>query len=159
MEEAAKAIVSGSFDHLPVVSEDGRLMGIITAWDISKAVASGKISRVAEIMTRKVHSAQLDEPIELAARKLDTYSISALPVVDKENRVIGMITSNDLSRLLHGGDRNEANAPCRPRNCSLSIDSLGDPGDLCPGEYREGQHRRSKRRDCAGSIAGEVSRG
>jgi len=102
IDEAAKAIVGGSFDHLPVISGDGRLMGIVTTWDISKAVANGKISRVSEIMTRKVHSALLDEPIELAARKLDTYSISALPVVDKENRVIGMITSNDLSRLFTG---------------------------------------------------------
>jgi CBS domain-containing protein len=99
VEKAAKLIVSGSFDHLPVVSKDGRLMGIITAWDISKAVASGKPSLIAEIMTRRVHSARLDEPIELAARTLDTHSISALPVVDKEDKVIGMITSNHLSRL------------------------------------------------------------
>ena len=99
VEKAAKLIVSGSFDHLPVVSKDGRLMGIITAWDISKAVASGKPSRIAEIMTRRVHSARLDEPIELAARTLDTHSISALPVVDNEDKVIGMITSNHLSRL------------------------------------------------------------
>lgn len=99
IDEAAKAIVSGSFDHLPVVSREGKLKGIVTTWDISKAVANGKISKVSEIMTRRVHSAQLDEPIELAARKLDTYSISALPVVDNESRVIGMITSNDLSRL------------------------------------------------------------
>ena len=100
VEEAAKLIVSGSFDHLPVVSKDGRLMGIITAWDISKAVASGKASHVTEIMTRRVYSARLDEPIEIAARTLDTHSISALPVVDRDNKVIGMITSNHLSRLL-----------------------------------------------------------
>lgn len=100
IEEAAKLIVSGSFDHLPVVSKEGMLMGIITAWDISKAVASGSASRISEIMTRRVYSARLDEPIELAARTLDTHSISALPVVDRENKVIGMITSNHLSRLL-----------------------------------------------------------
>ncbi len=100
VEEAAKLIVSGSFDHLPVTSKDGRLMGIVTAWDISKAVAGGKSSQIAEIMTRRVYSARLDEPIEIAARTLDTHSISALPVVDKENKVIGMITSNHLSRLL-----------------------------------------------------------
>jgi uncharacterized protein (DUF39 family)/CBS domain-containing protein len=100
VDEAAKLIVSGSFDHLPVVSKDGRLIGIITAWDISKAVASGKSSRIAEIMTRRVYSVRLDEPIELAARTLDTHSISALPVVDREDKVIGMITSDHLSRLL-----------------------------------------------------------
>ena len=99
VEEAARLIVGGSFDHLPVISRDGRLMGIITAWDISKAVASGKSSRIGDIMTRRVYSVNADEPIELAARTFDTYSISAMPVVDRDNMVIGMITSNHLSRL------------------------------------------------------------
>lgn len=100
INEAAKLIVGGSFDHLPVISEKGALAGIITAWDISKAVANGKVSQISEIMTRRVYSARPDEPIELAARTLDTYRISALPVVDRENRVIGMITSDHISRLL-----------------------------------------------------------
>ncbi len=99
IDDAARVITGGSFDHLPVVSKEGKLSGIVTAWDISKAVANGKISKISEIMTRRVYSATPDEPIELAARKLDTHSISALPVVDKDRRVIGMITSNDLSRL------------------------------------------------------------
>jgi len=99
IDQAARTIIGGSFDHLPVTSADGRLIGIVTAWDISKAVANGKTSRISEIMTRKVVSSTPDEPIELAARKLDTHSISALPVVDKQGRVTGMVTSNDLSRL------------------------------------------------------------
>jgi L-aspartate semialdehyde sulfurtransferase len=99
VDEAAKVIVGGSFDHLPIISDEGKLIGIVTAWDISKAVAGGKTSKVSEIMTRRVYAARPDEPIELAARTLDTHSISALPVVDKENKVIGMVTSNDLSRL------------------------------------------------------------
>lgn len=100
LNEAAKLIVGGSFDHLPVISERGALTGIITAWDISKAVANGRVSQISEIMTRRVYSARPDEPIELAARTLDTHRISALPVVDRENRVIGMITSDHISRLL-----------------------------------------------------------
>ncbi len=100
IEEAARLIVGGLFDHLPVISRNGQLMGIITAWDISKAVASGKASRIGDIMTRRVYSAKSDEPIELAARTFDMHSISAMPVVDREDRVIGMITSNHLSRLL-----------------------------------------------------------
>lgn len=50
VDEAARLIVSGSFDHLPVISKDGRLIGIITTWDISKAVAGGKPSCIGEIM-------------------------------------------------------------------------------------------------------------
>jgi len=51
-------------------------------------------------MTKRVYSVRSDEPIELAARTFETHSISAMPVVDRENRVIGMITSNHLSSLL-----------------------------------------------------------
>ena len=41
VEDAAKMIMEGNFNHLPVVSDEGRLVGIITAWDIAKAIALG----------------------------------------------------------------------------------------------------------------------
>ncbi|UEC42366.1 MAG: L-aspartate semialdehyde sulfurtransferase [Methanothrix sp.] len=99
IKEAAKMIVSGPFDHLPVVSAEGKLIGMVTAWDVSKAVASDKTSHISEMMTRKVFIASPDEPLELAARKLHHHKISALPVVDKDHRVMGMLTSDHLSRL------------------------------------------------------------
>jgi CBS domain-containing protein len=102
IEEAARFITKGKADHLPVVSETGRLMGIVTSWDITKAVADGRVSRVSEIMTKKVYSATPDQPIELVSGLLDRHSISALPVVDKDGHVIGMISSDDLSRLFSG---------------------------------------------------------
>ncbi|KQC12425.1 MAG: hypothetical protein APR56_00385, partial [Methanosaeta sp. SDB] len=99
IKEAAQMIVGGTFDHLPVVSAEERLIGMVTAWDISKAVASGKTSHISDMMTRKVFIASPDEPLELAARKLDHHKISALPVVDKDHHVIGMVTSDQVSRL------------------------------------------------------------
>lgn len=99
IKEAAQMIVGGIFDHLPVVSEEGKLIGMVTAWDISKAVASDKTSHISDMMTRKVFIASPDEPLELAARKLDHHKISALPVVDKDHHVIGMVTSDQVSRL------------------------------------------------------------
>lgn len=99
IREAAQMIVGGTFDHLPVVSAEGKLIGMVTAWDISKAVASDKTSHISDMMTRKVFIASRDEPLELAARKLDHHKISALPVVDKDHHVIGMVTSDQVSRL------------------------------------------------------------
>jgi len=47
-----------------------------------------------------VITASPDEPIDLAARRLERHNISALPVVDDSNKVIGIVTSEDLSKLL-----------------------------------------------------------
>ncbi len=100
VEEVARIIIQKNVNHLPVVDKSGRLVGIVTSWDVAKAVAMGKLGRVKDVMTRKVITALPDEPVEIAARKMERYNISALPVVDAKMRVLGLVTSEDLSRLL-----------------------------------------------------------
>ncbi len=100
IEKASRIIIEKNVNHLPVVDGKGVLIGIVTSWDIAKAVAMGKMGHVAEVMTRRVITAMPDEPIESAARKMEKYNISALPVVDAKKRVLGMVTSEDLSKLL-----------------------------------------------------------
>jgi len=85
--------------HLPMISEEGKLAGIVTAWDVSKAVAL-KHTLLEEIMTREVITSHLSDPIERAAKRMNDHNISALPVVDEDRRVIGMITSDGVSRLV-----------------------------------------------------------
>ncbi len=97
--DAAKLILDTQNTHIPVVAKDGRLVGIVTAWDISTAVAQ-RHEGLAEIMTRKVITADEEEPLELVIRKFERYNISALPVVDPEMRVIGMVTSDEISKLI-----------------------------------------------------------
>lgn len=99
IEEAAKLILESQSTHIPVISSDGKLAGIVTAWDISKAVAT-KHQGLAEIMTRKVITAGFDEPLELVIRKMERGNISALPVIDGERRVIGLVTSDEISKLI-----------------------------------------------------------
>ncbi len=97
--DAAKLIMETQITHIPVISGESKLVGIVTAWDISTAVAK-RHEDLAEIMTRKVMTADSEEPLELAIRKLEKYNISALPVIDKDRRVIGMITSDEISKLI-----------------------------------------------------------
>jgi CBS domain-containing protein len=97
--DAAKLIMETQCTHIPVVSEAEKLVGIVTAWDISTAVAK-RHEGVSEIMTRNVMTADLDEPLELVIRKLDKYNISALPVIDRDRRVIGIVTSDEISKLI-----------------------------------------------------------
>jgi len=100
IEEAARILIENEINHLPVVNERGELIGIVTSWDIAKAVARGKVGKVEDIMTRKVITTTMEEPIEIAARKMEQHEISALPVVDKDNKVVGIVSSEDLSKLL-----------------------------------------------------------
>lgn len=100
VEDAAKVIMEGNFNHLPVVSDEDKLVGIITAWDVAKAVAKNKRDLLDDIMTRDVVRADASEPVDIAARRLEQHNISAMPVIDKHSRVVGIITSDDISKLV-----------------------------------------------------------
>jgi uncharacterized protein (DUF39 family)/CBS domain-containing protein len=100
VQDAAKKIWANSFNHLAVISDTGELVGILTAWDISKAVAENCFDSVESVMTRKVLTCSPNEPVDLAARRLDRYGVSAMPVIDTQNRVLGIITSDNISKLL-----------------------------------------------------------
>ena len=99
IENASVLMVKKKVNHLPVVSEDGKLEGIVTSWDITKAVAC-KITELDEIITRDVKYVFSGEKIETASSIMEDYSISALPVIDSENRILGMVTSESISALI-----------------------------------------------------------
>lgn len=96
---AAALMIAEAVNHLPVVSSDGRLVGIVTSWDISRSVAQD-VRTLEDIMTRSVLTATAGEHISKAVSRMQKNRISALPVVDDENRVIGIITTERLSRLV-----------------------------------------------------------
>jgi homoserine O-acetyltransferase/O-succinyltransferase len=101
IEDASILMVKKKVSHLPVVSEDGKLEGIVTSWDITKAVAC-KIFELDEIITRNVKYVYGEDKIETALSIMENHSISALPVIDSENRVIGMVASESINALLGG---------------------------------------------------------
>ena len=96
---AAALMIAEAVNHLPIVAGDGRLCGIVTSWDISRSVAQG-YRNLEEIMSRDVVTASPDELVSDAVKRLDQHHISALPVLDEERRVIGLITAERLSRLV-----------------------------------------------------------
>ena len=95
----ARRMITSGVNHLPVLSPAGQLVGIVTSWDIAKAVASNFLW-LDEIMSRNVVTTTENEPVDEAARKMEAHSISALPVIDGESHVIGLITSDAISTLV-----------------------------------------------------------
>ena len=77
------------------------MIGIVTTFDISKAFACDEEDqKVSEIMTRSVITALPDEPVDLAARRLQMNNIGALVVIDPTKKVLGMLNSYDLGDLV-----------------------------------------------------------
>jgi uncharacterized protein (DUF39 family)/predicted transcriptional regulator len=101
---AAKIFSEKKFDHLPIIDASGKLVGIVTSWDIAVAVGTEK-KRLSEVLTSDVITIAEDETVDAVARKLDKYGISGVPVVGAKNELKGILTSEDLSKLLGGRER------------------------------------------------------
>ncbi len=95
----AERIVTRSVNHIVMVDNTGKLGGIVTSWDITRAMAQGK-ETLGEIVTRRVFTAKPDEPLETASKRMAKYNISALPVIDVDQKVLGIITAEDVAKLL-----------------------------------------------------------
>ncbi|MGB9914546.1 MAG: homocysteine biosynthesis protein [Candidatus Bathyarchaeales archaeon] len=99
LQAVAERIVTRSVNHIVMVDDNGKLTGIVTSWDITRALAHGKTA-LADIVTRRVITAKLDEPLETASKRMAQHNISALPVIDNERKVLGIVTAEDVSKLL-----------------------------------------------------------
>ena len=98
VRDAAELLLVEPSEMLAVVGGDGRLVGVVTDWDITRASATACAEDlpVADIMTRKVITARPDDNIVDVLRNLETNEISAMPVVDG-GAVAGVISSDILA--------------------------------------------------------------
>src|SRR5438874_8990666 len=71
--------------------------------------------KVREIMTRPVTTVHTDTPVDEAAALLATHNITSLPVLDDDDKVVGIISESDLIRdRMPRHDRDRHVAPARP---------------------------------------------
>ena len=99
--------------HMLPVTQNGRLVGIVTDGDIKDASASDfpekeNISNRRSLPELEVKTIMTPNPVtvfdyctvEEAVEKLLVHRISGLPVVDQQQKVIGVITKSDLFQLI-----------------------------------------------------------
>ena len=78
---------------LYVTDSERHLTGILSLRDLVTADPS---SLIGEVMTRDVVSVRTDTDQEEVARAIQRYDFLALPVVDREKRLVGIVTVDDL---------------------------------------------------------------
>ena len=99
LREAAARMADLDVGAIPVCDGD-RMVGMLTDRDITiRAVARGTdgSTPVREIMSTTIRYAFEDEPVERAIETMKRHKIRRLPVVDRERRLMGIVSLGDLA--------------------------------------------------------------
>ncbi|MEJ2747532.1 MAG: CBS domain-containing protein [Anaerolineae bacterium] len=112
MLEAHKRMRENKIRRMPVCDGD-KVVGIITRSDVRQAEPSHATSlnvweinyllaklEVQDIMTKDVKTVRPDDTIRTAATIMYEYRIGALPVVDNNEKLVGIITESDIFRVM-----------------------------------------------------------
>lgn len=101
LQHAAELMADIDSGALPV-GENDRLVGMLTDRDITvRAVAAGKSPsecKVREVMSPDIKYVFEDESIEDAARNMSELQVRRLPVLNRDKRLVGIVSLGDLSR-------------------------------------------------------------
>lgn len=99
VQDVAARMASGDFGFMPVADGD-TLIGTITDRDlVIRALAQGAATSapVLEYITRDPHTAFADDDLKTVLDAMGTKQIRRLPVLDKDSRLVGVVSLGDLS--------------------------------------------------------------
>ena len=100
IRNAAQTMKEIDAGFLPV-GENDRLVGMITDRDIAaRGVAEGRSPDmpVLDVMSADVHYLFADESVEHAASRMGELQVRRLPVLNRDQRLVGIISLGDVSR-------------------------------------------------------------
>ncbi len=83
--------------YVYVVDAAGRLVGVVSLRDL---ILARPLAPLASIMRTSVVSARVDDDQEAVARAFEKYRLQALPVVDPGNRLLGVVTVDDIIHVV-----------------------------------------------------------
>ena len=92
---------------IPVVANENseKLIGIITDRDITVKVVACSLNpaetRVGDVMSTDVIVCRPDDPVTEAINAMATHQVRRIPVVDEDNKIIGIISQRDVALRLN----------------------------------------------------------
>jgi CBS domain-containing protein len=126
LNNAAQLMWEHDCGSIPVVDDDGSIIGMVTDRDICMAAytqgAALSAIPVSDAMAKRVFRCRATDSVGAAERLMADHQIRRLPVVDAEERLVGVLSLNDIARWAassRGANGTELvqtlAAVCRPR--------------------------------------------
>lgn len=100
--DAARIMCENHIGCIPICNDQKNIVGILTDRDILlRTVACNKDSKttkVSDIMTTNVCTCGCEQDVSDAEKTMSAYQIRRVPVVDDNDKVIGILTMGDLAK-------------------------------------------------------------
>jgi CBS domain-containing protein len=126
---AARLMAECDCGALPVVSDNGRLIGMITDRDITVRIAARGLdprqARVEDGMTPEAYACHAEDRLVDCMDNMSRHQIRRMPIVDDQRRLVGIVSQGDLAR--------QADEPGERRRFTEVVSSVSQPSR---GSYR-----------------------
>jgi CBS domain-containing protein len=107
VQDAIRLMIENQSILLPVIQAEDNpvLVGVISLMDVFSSLDLAKVSDkpVSEVMSKKVVTTNVDEPVTKVWDKMTSEDFTGLPVVNGKGEPVGMVTKSDIFR--HGWAR------------------------------------------------------
>lgn len=105
IEAALATMLKYKISGLPVIDDDGRLVGVISEFDMLILLSESPedyspISLVADYMTTEVMAIKEDTPLDKVVEIFRSMSVRRLPVIRGE-KLVGVLSRRDLVHVIH----------------------------------------------------------
>ena len=101
IKDAAKLLLEKRIHGLPVVNKKKNLVGIISPKDILKVLSDKNERETENYFTNIVAPTYQDTPINIAMEIINITNENALPILNDELKLTGIVTDGDLFKLSH----------------------------------------------------------
>jgi CBS domain-containing protein len=98
-DKLAEAIAEGGFGSVPILAKDGKVLGIVSEFDLLKAIMEGKelsAVKAGDIMTKGAISVTKDTPATEIIHLLQSKHLIRVAVTDAEGRLVGIVARRDI---------------------------------------------------------------
>ena len=98
IREAARLLITRRIRRLPVV-ESGKLVGLLSVADMIHAIAQMKIKEeIKDAFMSQTFALWEETPLPVVGRVMEISGVDAIPILDAESRLQGIISERDLIR-------------------------------------------------------------